>query len=204
MNQSVSTCREYCRVNVLASLAGFDIQYGHVFRSTHRNTSWDMARFEVVGHRFADLSQGDCGVALLNNCKYGYKVVGNTLDLNLLRSPVYPDAEADRGRHLFTYRLLPHTGNLIESDVFAEAAMLNQGISVFSGFEGRGFELPFSLSEEGVTVEVLKKAEREECLILRAYEHRGCAMPLPMPREAPVIRATLSFSFIRTSSGVLH
>lgn len=162
-------------VNVLSSVAGFDIQYGHVFRNTHRNTSWDMARFEVAGHRFADLSQGDCGVALLNNCKYGYKVWGNTLDLNLLRSPIYPDAEADRGKQFFTYSLLPHAGTLIESDVFAEAAMLNQGVSVFPGFDGGAVELPFSLTGEGVTVEVLKKAEREECLVLRAYEHRGCA-----------------------------
>ncbi len=67
--------------------AVLDIQYGYVRRNNNRNTSWDRARFEVPGKRYGDLSESDYGVALLNDCKYGYKVVDNVLDLNLLRSP---------------------------------------------------------------------------------------------------------------------
>ncbi|MHC4874276.1 MAG: alpha-mannosidase, partial [Planctomycetota bacterium] len=88
--------------------ASFDIQYGYVTRETHNNDSWDMAKFEVAAHRYADLSASDYGCALLNDCKYGYKVKKNILDLNLLRSSTDPDPDADQGHHEFTYVLLPH------------------------------------------------------------------------------------------------
>jgi alpha-mannosidase len=163
-------------VDVLAEQAAFDIQYGTVRRSTRRNTSWETAQFEVPAHRFADLSQGDCGAALLSDCKYGYRVQDNLLDLNLLRSPVNPDPDADLGRHVFTYSFLPHAGDLSASEVFAEAAALNQGVALFDGLaagSAAGFAFPCRLSGEGVVTEVLKKSENGESLILRAYETRG-------------------------------
>ena len=61
----------------MSDQASFDIQYGYVKRNSHRNTSWDKAKFEVVGHKYADLSDHDYGVALLNDCKYGYMVHDN-------------------------------------------------------------------------------------------------------------------------------
>ena len=67
--------------------AAFEIQYGVVRRDTHTNTYWNVAQFEGVGHRFADLSRPDWGVALLNDSKYGYSVRDGILDLNLLRAP---------------------------------------------------------------------------------------------------------------------
>jgi alpha-mannosidase len=162
-------------VGIVSETASFDIQFGSVERPTHRNTSWDAAKFEVAGHRFADLSEGSYGVALLNDCKYGYKVYGNRLDLSLLRSPVQPDPDADLGSHRFTYSLLPHPGSLVDSAVFAEAAKLNQGISVFDGFDGTHFRFPVRLEGRGIVLEALKKAEKEECLVVRAYETRGCS-----------------------------
>ncbi|MDH7570868.1 MAG: glycoside hydrolase family 38 C-terminal domain-containing protein, partial [Armatimonadota bacterium] len=107
-------------VAINASRATYEIQYGHVERPTHINTSWDMARFEVVGHKWADLSEGDYGVALLNDCKYGYDVRGNVLRLSLLRAPKNPDPNADMGRHLFTYALYPHPGDVRLGAVVAE------------------------------------------------------------------------------------
>ncbi len=118
--------RVHFPVNVRAEQATFDIQYGHVKRNTHRNTSWDKAKFEVVGHKYADLSDHDYGVALVNNCKYGYMIHNNILDLNLLRSPNNPDPDADQGQHQFTYSILPHNQNFIQSDVIAESSILNQ------------------------------------------------------------------------------
>ena len=93
---------------------------------THRNTSWDTARFEVVAHRFADLSEHGYGVALLNDGKYGHHAFGNELGLSLLRSPVYPDPFADEGRQSFTYALFPHAGDWLTGGVLAEAEDLNQ------------------------------------------------------------------------------
>lgn len=160
-------------VDVLTDRASFDIQYGYVTRPTHRNTLWDIARFEVVGHRYADLSGHDFGAALLNDGKYGYKVVGNTLDLNLLRSPNYPDPEADQGEHRFTYSFLPHAGDLVHSDVVPQAAQLNQGLVVLDGCSAGKRAFPIHLTGDGVSLEVVKKAEKESCLILRLVETLG-------------------------------
>ena len=160
-------------VDVQTDFAAFEIQYGHVKRPTHRNTSWDMAKFEVAGHRFADLSDRDYGAALLNDCKYGYKVLDNVLDLNLLRAPTMPDPKADVGQHQFTYSFLPHTGEFIESNVLKEAAQLNQAPAVFENFNENGFKMPVSLDSEKIILEVIKKAETEDALILRLYEPFG-------------------------------
>ena len=161
-------------VDINADNATFDIQYGFVRRNTHRNTTWDMAKFEVAAHRYVDLSERGYGVALLNDCKYGHKVHNNVLDLNLLRSPTDPDPDADRGHHEFTYSLLPHTGDLVGSDVICEAARLNQRPLVFDGFTAGGLELPCRIEGNGLSLEVLKKAEKEDDLVIRIVEQHGC------------------------------
>ncbi len=160
-------------VAVRAEQASYDIQYGYVRRNTHRNTSWDMAQFEVAGHKYADLSDNDYGVALLNDCKYGYKINNNTIDLNLLRSPNYPDPDADMGEHEFTYCLYPHAGDLIRSDVIAEASILNQPPLVFNNCKIEMTRFPWRLEGNGLSLEVVKAAEKEECLIIRIIETLG-------------------------------
>jgi alpha-mannosidase len=162
-------------MNIFTNQASFDIQFGNVKRNTHRNTSWDMAKFEVVGHKFADISESDCGVALMNDCKYGYKSLESCLDLCLLRAPVSPDPGADEGVHEFTYSLLPHRGNLEDSDVFSESAQLNQIPPGFENFASGDFQLPCSLEDEIVILDTIKKAEKEDALIVRLFETRGIA-----------------------------
>jgi alpha-mannosidase len=158
---------------ILNGTARFDIQFGTVERPTHRNTSWDRARFEVCGHRFADLSAGDWGVAVLNDCKYGYKVYRGQISLNLLRSPTHPDAEADRGTHEFTYSLLPHHGMLADSEVFAEATALNQRAPAFAGRPLATYRPPVRVEGEGIVLEAVKRAEDDDDLIVRVFEWRG-------------------------------
>ncbi|OGV69628.1 MAG: alpha-mannosidase 2c1 [Lentisphaerae bacterium RIFOXYB12_FULL_65_16] len=153
--------------------ASFDIQYGYTERPTHRNTSWDMARFEVVAHRYVDLSGPDYGIALLNDCKYAHKVHHNVIDLNLLRAPTYPDPDADQGRHEVTYSLLPHTGTLVQSNVMTEAMKLNQGMAAFDGCRADSAQAPCRLEGAGLSLEVLKKAEKENCRVIRLVETRG-------------------------------
>ena len=116
--------------NVRSPSANYETQFGHLSRSTTMNTSWEMAKFEVCGHRWADLSDPNFGVAVLNDCKYGYATLGSTMRLSLLRSPKAPDAHADMGEHVFTYSLYPHRGQL--QSVIREAADLNTPI-VFDG-----------------------------------------------------------------------
>ncbi len=171
-NEKHKMLRVHFPVNVMAEQASFDIQYGYVKRNTHRNTSWDKAKFEVGGHKYADLSDHDYGVALLNDSKYGYMVHNNLLDLNLLRSPTNPDPDADMGAHLFTYSLFPHENDLIRSDTIRESSCLNQQPILFEGVKSI-VDIPVKISGEGIELAVLKKAEKEDCWIVRIVETHG-------------------------------
>ena len=159
--------------SIRSEKASFDIQYAYVERTTHNNTSWDQAKFEVCGQRYADLSDMDCGAALLNDCKYGYRVKDSTLDLALLRAPVHPDRFADQGDHLFAYSFLPHAGALAESCVMNEAANLNRAVLTAPGFRAGKFAFPCRLESDGIRLEVVKRAEKDDSLVLRLVEIRG-------------------------------
>ena len=111
---------------VRAPNATYEMQFGYAERPTHYSTSHDRARYEVPGHRFADLSEHGFGVAVLTDCKYGYSCYGNELRISLLRASKSPDPEADMGRHEFAYAVLPHAGGWREGGVVAEAALFNQ------------------------------------------------------------------------------
>jgi alpha-mannosidase len=150
-----------------------DIQYGYTARPTHANTEWDFAKFEVCAHHYVDISEPDYGVALLNDSKYGHSVRRNVLGLTLLRSPLYPDPDADLGRHEFTYVLYPHAGNLAASDVRSRGASLNRQPLLFAGQAPTRDKAPVWLEGEGASLEALKKAEKEEALIVRVVETRG-------------------------------
>ena len=115
---------------VRAERAIFECAFGVVERPTHANTSWDEARFEVPGHRFADLSEPGFGLALINDAKYGHSARDNVLGLSLVRSPVYPDPLADEGEQRFAYALMPHACDWREGGVREEAEDLNQPLLV--------------------------------------------------------------------------
>ena len=153
--------------------ATFETMYGVVRRPTHRNTSWDAARFEGSGHRFADLSEPGYGVALLNDAKYGYSAHGNVLSLSLLRGPLYPDPLADEGRHRFTYSLFPHAGDWTVGNVVNEAFWLNAPlIAAPCGTDG-GSDAFVLVEGLPLALGALKRAEDGDGLILRLYEPHG-------------------------------
>ncbi len=165
-------------VAVRSTRATYDIQFGNIERPTHWNTSWDYARFEVVGHKWADLSEGNYGVALLNDCKYGYDIKGNVMRLTLIKSAINPDALADKGRHVFTYSLLPHTGGWREGGVAQEAYELNYPVWACPAQAHQG-NLPAcyqfaTLDADHVILETVKKAEDDEAWIARLYEYKQC------------------------------
>jgi alpha-mannosidase len=154
--------------------ATFESAYGVIRRPTHRNTSWDQARFEVAAHRFVDLSEHGYGVALLNDGKYGYHAFGNELGLTLLRSPVYPDPLADEGRQSFTYSLYPHRGHWLEGGVLAEAEDLNQPLLCRPVAAGAGTTWT-AVGIDGIALGLsgFKRAEDGAGLIFRTYEPAG-------------------------------
>ncbi len=177
-NEQRKMLRAAFPVNIQASNANFDIQFGYTSRPTHRNTSWDMAKFEVAAHKYIDLSEPDYGVALLNDSRYGHKVHNNILDIHLLRSPHYPDegrtrSYTDAGTHTMTYALLPHLGDLPHSDVQNQAWMLNRPPLTIPGYSADKAQSPIRIESEGVVLETLKKAENDNCHIIRLVENAG-------------------------------
>ncbi|KAF2403931.1 alpha-mannosidase [Trichodelitschia bisporula] len=112
-------------VDVLNTEASYETQFGIVRRPTHYNTSWDMAKFEVCCHKWADLSEAGYGVSILNDSKYGFATCGNLMRLSLLRAPKAPDAHADMGRHHIRYSILPHAGPLDHRTIRAGYSLNN-------------------------------------------------------------------------------
>jgi alpha-mannosidase len=154
--------------------ATFECAHGVIRRPTHRNTSWDQARFEVAAHRFADLSEHGYGVALLNDGKYGHHAFGNELGLTLLRAPVYPDPLADEGRQSFTYSLYPHRGHWLDGGVLAEAADLNQPLLCRLVGAGAGTTwTAVGIGGIALGLSGFKPAEDGNGLIFRTYEPAG-------------------------------
>ncbi len=179
-------------VAVRSARATYEIQHGHIERPTVANTSWDAARFEVCGHRWADLSEPGYGVALLNDCKYGYDIRGNVMRLSLLRGPGYPDPEADQGAHHFSYALLPHAGDLRESGgVVEEAESFNLPIDIVSSGRGRAPSgRLISVDRPGVSVEAVKWADRSDGVVVRLCEVFGSRGPAAVTLNLPFVAVT--------------
>ena len=162
-------------VNVFAKNATYDIPFGNIERPTHYNTSWDEAKFEVCGHKWADLSEGGYGVSILNDCKYGWDIFGNTIRLTLLKAPTRPSMEMDRGNHAFTYSVYPHAGTWRQADTIHQAYQLNvPAVAVQQGIHDG--ELPavhsfIQMSAKNVFVEALKLAEDSDEMVVRLCEH---------------------------------
>jgi len=164
-------------VDILSSKATYEIAFGAIERPTHRNTSWDEAKFEVPAHKWADLSEGGYGISLLNDCKYGYDIKDNVMRITLLRAPVYPDPVADKGTHHFVYSLWPHDGDWKQANVVKEGYKLNVPLRTMlvQGTNGSGdVEKSFLSIDRGhVVIDGLKQSEDQEGLIIRVYESIG-------------------------------
>ena len=175
-------------VTVHSEWASFECPFGIVQRPTHQNTSWDVARFEVCGHRFADLSEADYGVALLNDCKYGYSVRDSLMQLSLLRAPTFPDPNCDMDSHVMRFALFPHEGTVGSGRVVAEAVKFNTPLLWTAAspalYDDRWLNEPVfvlnwnsDLEQHGLplAIDAVKLAEDQSGdIIIRAYEPRGC------------------------------
>ncbi|XP_062946438.1 alpha-mannosidase 2C1 isoform X2 [Cynocephalus volans] len=176
--------------------ATYEIQFGHLQRPTHYNTSWDWARFEVWAHRWMDLSEHGFGLALLNDCKYGASVRGSVLSLSLLRATKAPDVTADMGRHEFTYALMPHEGSFQDAGVIRAAYSLNFPLLALPvpGPAPATSWSAFSLSSPAVVLETIKQAEKSpqsRALVLRLYEAHGSHVDCWLHTSLPVQEAIL-------------
>ncbi|MHA6530621.1 alpha-mannosidase [Paenibacillus sp. BAC0078] len=174
-------------VVVRATEATYDIQFGNVRRPTHWNTSWDYARFESVGHQWADLSERGYGVSLLNDCKYGYDIKDHVMRLSLIKSATEPDWQADQGEHRFTYALLPHKGDWAAAGTVHEAWSLNNPLHAVKGsyHAGAGKSL-VKTDAEGIAIDAVKMAENGDGCIVRLHEYTGARSTVTLGSDYPV------------------
>lgn len=161
---------------VQTSKASYEIQFGAIERPTHRNTDYDEMRFEACAHKWADLSQSDFGVSLLNDCKYGYDVFDGKMRITLLRAPLEPDYKADRGEHEFVYSLYPHAGSWTTGGTVQAGFELNVPVRTCDAapkavkIKNASF---VTVSSRNVVLDSIKKAEDGNGYILRLYEACG-------------------------------
>ncbi|EJU04489.1 glycoside hydrolase family 38 protein [Dacryopinax primogenitus] len=171
--------------------ANFEMQFGYVGRPTHRNTTWEAAKFEVCGHKYADLSEFGYGVALLTESKYGYCADGQYVRISFLRGSTSPDAEQDQGEHAFSWAVYPHVGSLAGADVPGVSREFNyplhlryipDGVSL-SSVSHLVREVPFTIEEApNVIIDTVKRGEDDKfdshhtgptTIVLRLYEAYG-------------------------------
>ncbi|XP_067676860.1 alpha-mannosidase 2C1-like [Haliotis asinina] len=188
-------CHKFLKVefptSITSSLATYEIQFGHLQRPTHYNTSWDSAKYEVCGHKWADISEHGRGVALLNDCKYGYSCVGGTLRLSLLRSPTAPDPNCDIGDHEFTYAVMPYSGTFQDAGVIQEGYNLNSPLILRTNLTltlSPGGISYFRLDTNQVVLETVKVSEEDpQSLILRLYESFGGSVSAKLSTILPIL-----------------
>ena len=164
-------------VDVHSDKATFEIQFGTIERPTHSNTSWDRAKFETCGHKYADLSDGSYGVSLMNDCKYGHDIHDGIMILSLFKSPTFPNPVADQGKIEFTYSLYPHAGRLADTDTAERAYYLNYPMTAVEA-TGEKNLIPaafsaLSLDTDHVICETVKEEEFGNATIVRLYEYKN-------------------------------
>ncbi|KAI4640986.1 uncharacterized protein J4E78_010462 [Alternaria triticimaculans] len=181
-------------VDIVNTEASYETQFGIVRRPTHYNTTWDMAKFEVCCHKWADLSEATYGVSILNDSKYGFAVAGNVMRLSLLRSPKAPDAHADMGSHKTRYAIFPHKGGLDERTVRKAFEFNNplkivgrQGLHAPPSAMHSGLLNPFHIyGAPNLVLDTIKRGEDDEdvsrgelpikkghSIVLRIYDSLG-------------------------------
>jgi len=175
-------------VNVHANEAIHEIQFGHIRRPNHTSRQFDADRFEVSAHKWTALAEENCGCAVLNDCKYGVNVLGNSINLTLLKSALAPDMTADRGGQEFTYAFYAWNGSFADSGVVREAYDLNYPVLVVPGAAGE--RSLFQVDAPNVIIETVKPAEDGSGdLILRLYESKRMATCCVLTTSLPVAAA---------------
>ncbi|MFF2850967.1 alpha-mannosidase [Streptomyces sp. NPDC058001] len=158
-----------------------ETQFGHFYRPTHTNTSWEAAKFEACNHRFVHLAEPDWGVALVNDSTYGHDVTRTvraedsgtttTVRASLLRAPRFPDPETDQGMHRFRHALVP--GASI-GDAVREGYRVNLPRRTAPGRGGAAVAPLVTVDNDAVVVTAVKLADDGSGdVVVRFHESRG-------------------------------
>ncbi|MDM5280412.1 alpha-mannosidase [Paenibacillus silvae] len=194
-NESHKLLKVAFPADLVAAKATYEIPFGALERATHNNTSWERAQFEVCGHRWADLSEGNSGISLLNDCKYGYDIKDRMIRLSLLRAPKWPDVHADQGQHEFTYAVLPHVGDWRQASVVQRAMELNHPVQVVAATPHRGTKPSrhswLQFQSEHVILDTIKVSEDGTGTVLRFYESSGGREKVQVKWNEQHVRASI-------------
>jgi alpha-mannosidase len=176
-------------VNIHTNEGVHEIQFGHLKRPNHKSRPFDSDRFEVCNHKWTALMEENRGFAVLNDCKYGVNTLGNSINLTLLRAPLAPDMNADKGIQHFTYSFYAWNGSFVESDVIREAYDINCPVMVVSGAAENSTSL-FSLDAANIILETVKVPEDgSNDIILRLYESKRTATRCTLSVAFPIAGA---------------
>jgi len=202
-------------LDIHSDVATYETPWGHVQRPTHKNTTWDAAKFEVCGHKFADLSEYGYGVAILSESKYGFSCQGNVLQISLLRAATAPDAEQDQGKHEFSWAVVPHHGHFLQSSVPIAAYLFNSPLHVRCVPGGGAVaaavppRVPFALfgRDHSVFLETIKRgdldsdADGKRTIVLRLYEAYGGHATVHLQVNVPGVTAAYSTNLLEDDDG---
>ena len=173
MKQKNTMIKAGFNVDIQNTFATYDIQYGNLTRPITNNNTWEDEQFEVCGHKWADLSETGYGVAVLNDCKYGYDIKNGLFRITLLRSTTFPDHSGDIAQHKFTYSFLPHTGTWQQAQIEKSAADLNVELFALPGKMSTANSQLLELVGDGVQIDSVKVAEDGGRIIVRMHEYNG-------------------------------
>ena len=176
-----------------ATKAVCDVQFGNIERPTTRNNSVEYAQFEVCAHKYADISDGGYGVSLLNDCKYGHSVLDNVLSVSLVKYGTHPGETNDSGLHEYTFELLPHAGDFKEADTVKKAYLLNQPLKLVSGGKSAKLkEISFiKSSSSGAVIETIKQSDDKSGCIVRLFENLNRRETVTLTTFVPFKKAYL-------------
>ena len=172
-NETEKVLKAEFPLDIRSRFATYDIAHGAIERPTYANNSYEKAMFEVAAHKWADLSQGDFGVSIINDCKYGYDIDKDTMRITLMRAPILPDATADKGISTFRYGIYSHENRWDDSDTVKEAFIENIPLTaVYTEMgTGEGNEHSFiTVSDDRIMIDAVKMAQDQNGIILRIYE----------------------------------
>lgn len=166
--------------NVLSRKALCDTSAGFIERDTHKNTTWQQARFETCHHKWADLSETDGGVALINDGKYGIGFDNNTMSLSLLRATIRPDVTSDIGTHDFCYMIMPHSKNAVDADINKTAFEYNIPlVKADVQYNGESYAPLY--------MQAMKKSEDGSMTVIRLSEQDGKRGKIKLSRKVRLL-----------------
>lgn len=154
---------------VISDECKFNVPFGHISRRTTENDSVEKAQYEVSGQKFVDMSDGNCGISIINNCKYGYRCKGSIIDIDLIRSPLRgPGTNVDQGKHTVKLAIYTHKGEL-SSDTYRHAYEINNEIITVCGDGDDRCFAPFNCDNDSIILESLKISDDNSGAVLRLY-----------------------------------